>query len=406
MATPTNTSQASPANAANAGTPAVPSATAMTPPVSAATIPAPAAPAEPPPLPQAVPLSPEEELEAEEFGNFWQQPFAQYVLPFMSSLIFHIALIVIAVLALAVHQAVNEPERRVQNIIPDSEIFTDGPPGGLLHPGLGGDDTRDAFQDMFPDVAPDSPGLAERPGPSLLPSLAGFGENQSEGADLIAIGPGGGRGTAVGLGTGTGDGSGLLAPFGNPGGGAGIGPRSNFLGLGGNARRIVYVCDASGSMLNMFDLLRIELRRSIDRLAPVQSFNVIFFQDTGFLAADRTGLMLATPANKQRTYDFLERTFPRGETNPLPALELAFAQKPELVYLLTDGDFSGPGNDAVVAWCKARTADGKVKINTIAFIPRESRENPQDLEYVKALRQIAEDSGGRFRHVTDDEMGY
>ena len=95
----------------------------------------------------------------------------------------------------------------------------------------------------------------------------------------------------------------------------------------------------------------------------------------------------------------------RGETNPIPALEAVSKMQPELIYLLTDGDFSGPGNQAVIDFCQKQFGATKTKINTIAFVAKESKVNPQDLEYVKALQQIAKNSGGQFKHVTDDDMG-
>jgi hypothetical protein len=176
----------------------------------------------------------------------------------------------------------------------------------------------------------------------------------------------------------------------------------------GTARHIAYVCDSSGSMLNMFDALRFELRKSIEGLKPIQAFNVIFFQDQGFAAVDKDRLMVANPDSKRRAYDFLDKFFVRGATNPIPALKLAFEQKPELIFLLTDGDFSGPGspgNEAVIQFCKEKTADGRVKINTLGFVNKETKGSPQDMEFIKVLQTIAKNSGGDFRMVTEEDMG-
>ncbi len=348
--------------------------------------------------------------------TIWQHPFVQDVLPFITSLVLHIGLIVMAYLFVEVSKAVvAEFTEREQIIIPDVEIGdANGPPGGIPHPGLGGDPTRDAKQDRFRDVPPDSKGIAMKPGTALIPDMGG-GQGQGEaGSGPMALGPGMiGRGMGVGFGSGdgagsgTGDGSGILAPFGKPGGGGGIGPKSDFIGSGGsNVRRVAYVCDASGSMLNMFDALRFEIRKSVDKLQPNQSFNVIFFQDPGCAAADKSGLMPAVPEKKRLTYDFLDKFTVRGLTDPIPALDLAFSQKPDLIYLLTDGDFNKQGNEAVVKYCRDKTADGKTKINTIAFVNQTSaKESVLDMEYVKALQQIAKDSGGRFIYVSEEQMG-
>src|SRR5688572_2669084 len=345
--------------------------------------------------------------------SFWQQPFVQNVLPFLTSLVLHIGVIVFGYMMLKVGQAVVVALRQEQIIVPEAEMVAAGPEGGIPHPGLGGDPTRDAAQDKFPDVPKDSKGLAEKPGPTLQVSLIGGGGGEADGQTPIGLGAnaalGSGSGVGAGLGkgygSGVGDGTGALAPFGVPGGGGGLGPKSNFIGLGGNAKKIAYVCDASGSMLNMFDSLRIELRKSIENLRPIQSFNVIFFQDQGFKAADQNVLIMGNPENKRKVYDFLDKMFVRGETNPIPALEAVAKMQPELIYLLTDGDFSGPGNQAVIDYCQKRFGETKTKINTIAFVARESKDNPQDLEYVKALQAIAKNSGGQFKHVTDDDMG-
>ncbi len=352
-------------------------------------------------------------LPQEEHLNFWQQPFVQNVLPFLTSLVLHIGVIVFFVLMYNVAETVVKSLKQEQIIVPEAQMVTSGPEGGIPHPGLGGDPTRDAAQDKFPDVPKDSKGLAEKPGPTLQVSLIGGGAGESDGQTPIGVGAnatlGSGSGVGAGLGkgygSGVGDGTGALAPFGVPGGGGGLGPKSNFIGLGGNAKRIAYVCDASGSMLNMFDSLRIELRKSVENLRPIQSFNVVFFQDQGFRAADQNTLIMGNPENKRKVYDFLDKMFVRGETNPIPALEAVAKMQPELVYLLTDGDFSGPGNQAVIDFCQKQFGATKTKINTIAFIAKESKDNPQDLEYVKALQQIAKNSGGQFKHVTDEDMG-
>jgi hypothetical protein len=343
--------------------------------------------------------------------GFWQQPFVQNVLPFITSMVLHIGFIAFFILMIKVADVVVTAYKQEQVIIPEAEMVAAGPEGGIPHPGLGGDPSRDAAQDKFPDVPKDSKGLAEKPGPTLQVSLMGGGGGDNDGqfglgaATAIGSGGGVGKGLGQGYGSGEGDGTGALAPFGVPGGGGGLGPKSNFIGLGGNAKKIAYVCDASGSMLNMFDALRVELRKSIEGLRPIQSFNVVFFQDQGFKAADQNTLVMGNPENKRKVYDFLDKMFVRGETNPIPALDAVAKMQPELIYLLTDGDFSGPGNQAVIDYCQKRFGETKTKINTIAFVSRESKDNPQDLEYVKALQQIAKNSGGQFKHVTDDDMG-
>lgn len=366
-------------------------------------------------LEAAAPQNPDvpiEEQRPQDRLTFWQQPFVQNVLPFLTSLVLHIGVIVFFWLMFKVTTAVVVALHQEQIIVPEAEMVVNGPEGGIPHPGLGGDPTRDAAQDKFPDVPKDSKGIMEKPGPTLQAAFFGGGGGEEAGPSQIAVGPNSsfGKGKAIGnsvgdgYGSGNGDGTGQLAPFGVPGGGGGLGPKSNFIGLGGNAKRIAFVCDASGSMLNMFDSLRLELRKSVSSLIPIQSFNVVFFRDEGLQAADLRMLLIATPENKRKTFEFLDTMSPHGQTNPIPALEAVAKMQPELVYLLTDGDFSGPGNAAVVEYCQ-KTFGARTKINTIAFGSRELKDNPTDQEYVKVLQQIAKNSGGKFKFVTDDDLG-
>src|SRR5436190_8507414 len=128
------------------------------------------------------------ELPHEEEVSFWQQPFVQNVLPFLTSLVLHIGLLVFAFMMLKVGQAVVVALRQEQIIVPEAQMVAAGPEGGIPHPGLGGDPTRDAAQDKFPDVPKDSKGLAEKPGPTLQVSLIGGGGGEADGQTAIGLG--------------------------------------------------------------------------------------------------------------------------------------------------------------------------------------------------------------------------
>jgi hypothetical protein len=161
-------------------------------------------------------------------------------------------------------------------------------------------------------------------------------------------------------------------------------------------------------MTGIFDDLRLQLRTSVDKLQPIQSFNVIFFREQTFIAVDKSGLLMGTPDNKRKAFQFLDQMFTRSSSNPIPALDLAFNLKPDLVYLLTDGDFEGLAgevtNEQVIRYCREKTSQGKPKINTLAFIPKDTAGEPLNREFVKALQTIARDSGGVFKHVSEADM--
>jgi len=329
----------------------------------------------------------------------------QNVLPFVTSVTVHAALILLGLVFFGVYNYVkNVVPHQEEVIIPDASMINDGPPGGVPFQGLGNDPNRQALQDKVKDAgSPD--GWAEKQSRTLQLEAPGGGEGDS--ADTtIGVGPGGGfghgksgrgAGRGDGLGAGEGDGGGPLAMFGTPGGG-GIGPKGPVFGHGGNARKIAFVCDASGSMLNKFSTLRRELSKTVQGLRPIQSFNMIFFQEQSCAALADT-LVMATPENKVKAETFLEdKVTPKGETNPIPAIEKAFQSKPELVYLLTDGDF--PDNDAVLRKIRELERQYKVKINTIAFVS----DADTDTAFMKLLETIATETGGVYKHVAENEL--
>ena len=272
----------------------------------------------PPPQPQALPpnpmagvpgapptdaaLAPAPE-EIYQPVSFWQKPWVQDVLPFVTSLTLH-AVIIVVIVAIVVggQQVVNAIKPLEQQITSaSSEIVEEGPAGGVQNVGIGGDPTRPPAQDEF---AEGGEGWAPKPGDKdAVAALMGGGDADSSDAviGLSAVGGGFGRGTGIGSGqgegrgSGAGDGRGPLAPFGTPGGG-GIGNRGNLMGVRAGAQTIVYVCDASGSMINTFGSLKEQLVRSIQGLKSVQGFNIVFFQDEKCVSLGE-GLHFATPEN-------------------------------------------------------------------------------------------------------------
>jgi hypothetical protein len=337
--------------------------------------------------------------------TFFQNPYVQTVLPFVTSLTVHLSIILLGlVFFLSARLIQKKVLHQEEYIIPAASMINDGAPGGVPFQGLGADPNRQAMQDKLKDGGTPE-GWADKRGSKLnLQAAAGGGEGDSS-DNIIGTGPGGGfgkgkagKGAGVGneLGAGDGEGNGPLAMFGTPGGG-GLGLKGPVFGNSGNARKIAFVCDASGSMLQKFDALKRELSKTIRQLRPSQSFSVIFFQEQSCKSLDQN-LVIAKPDTKRQADQFLDTIVPRAETNPLPALELAFKQKPDLIYLLTDGDF--PDNNAVLKLIQQLDKDGKVKINTIAFV----NEKDKDTDFMALLQKIAKDTGGVYRFVRENDL--
>lgn len=163
-------------------------------------------------------------------------------------------------------------------------------------------------------------------------------------------------------------------------------------------RRVTYLCDMSGSMVSKMASLKGELSASIARLEPDQSFNVVFMGNASGDVVSRTGLVPATPGNKRLAYRLMDDVTTSGASSPEPALSLALRQRPDLIYLLTDGDY--PDNNAVLSTVRKLNADKKVRISTIALL------NAQDTDtaFLALLKTIAGENGGQFRLVDEQSL--
>ena len=168
-------------------------------------------------------------------------------------------------------------------------------------------------------------------------------------------------------------------------GGEGGGPKATFFGQRGRGQRIIYVIDRSGSMADSFDFLRKELKRSISELHHAQKFHVILFND-GFVEMSTERLVPAIGVNKRRCFQFLDQIHPGGMTDPIPAMKQAFRKNPDLIFFLTDGEFS----DALLGELRTWNRKEKVKIFTLAYVYASGS---------KLLKRIAAEHGGTYTFV-------
>ena len=192
----------------------------------------------------------------------------------------------------------------------------------------------------------------------------------------------------IGIGAGGGDAPNLGLAIGNAGG-------PEFFGLGSSSRgvrRIVYVVDRSGSMLDTFGYVQQELERSITALRRSQKFHVIFFSTGAPVENPPRRLVSGITAHKAEFFRFLQTVVASGGTEPGPALKRALDLEPDLVYLLSDGVDFDPGlMKNLDSWNKKRN----VQIFTIAYLDRSGSE---------LLELIAREHGGAFKYVTEHDL--
>jgi hypothetical protein len=317
-----------------------------------------------------------------------RNPLVQQIVPPVASFLLHAGLILLGVLTYKVIEHAVSPIQE-QIVIPEATILTPAPMAGMGGPSPWDDPhPLAAAQDEFETTTAESWGNV--PTESLARELGG-GESS-----LIALGPNSGFGQGTG-GPGTGSGTAGLGRFGVPGGGGGSPGSPVFPER--QAGRIIYLCDATGTMMDKFHALQLELFKAVEALQPVQAFNVIFFHDgSEASAADRNRLLMATAQNKRRAIQFIEGVFVSGQTDPIPALRMAFAQQPEVIYFLTDGAFDNLVSDDEVYEEIRRLNSGKrVRINTVAFLDR-------DPQWEAWMQRLATEHGGTYKLVTWQDL--
>ena len=209
---------------------------------------------------------------------------------------------------------------------------------------------------------------------STLTNSGGDGEFGGEIDDLLG-------GNGKGSGEGTGDEAGGVA---DPGLGAA------FFGSQGAGKTFVYIVDMSGSMYGArFERARRELISSIEKLNPEQSFHVFFFSDQTFplfFPKPATSLIKANSSNKKKSVRWIRAREPGGLTNPIMSLRAALDLKPDVIFLLTDGEVDDPEQVRKII----QDNNVRTTIHTIAF---------ENEDGANTLERIAKENRGSFRFV-------
>jgi len=187
--------------------------------------------------------------------------------------------------------------------------------------------------------------------------------------------------------------------------GLGDGPGGwGFWGVGNRrdeeARKIVFVVDRSGSMTDSIDYVKEELKRSIGELTDDKEFHVLFYSSGPCVEMPTRRLVNATDRNKQLAFEFIDGIIAQGETDPSKALRRAFEVKPELIYLLTDGEF----DKAIVDFLKRLNRDQKITVHTIGFWAWRSRRDSDPPSGEEVMKNMADQNGGNYKAIYQEDL--
>ena len=171
---------------------------------------------------------------------------------------------------------------------------------------------------------------------------------------------------------------------------------ASFFGMQVEGRRIVYVVDNSGGMRGgELETLNQELLRSVDSLNHEQEFYVIFYSDMLYPLFYPRPVQRFVPANdrfKQRLRNWLETVeFCLGNQVD-QAIQAAAMIRPDVVYLLTDGDLDSTRDQ--------RRLNALLNAQGREFVIHTFGLGTGDTSRAaEKLRQVAEANQGTFRSV-------
>lgn len=351
----------------------------------------------------------DEQIVADDFGDRMRT-----VMPWVISFLAHLGVLILAsLIAFGIQQVIKEKEVAAPySEMGDEDIEgpLDRPPGpitGELGP-------------MSDGAAPPPPDTVAPPMPTAAPTI---GVSSAKAVSSSAISNFAAPVSVAAAGAGKSDhGTGIFRGVGGFQGGGG--------GGGGQvgAKRIVFLVDASGSLVDTLPFVLEDLRRMLDaRMTPDKSFNVIFFsgnevnrdisaQHDGIASLFSNGLEFATPANRKKAVEWIQKVEAGGSSDPLSAIKKALDMNPDQIHLLSD-NITGSGiwemhqdkfmAEVMKAYTKAsEKRKFRIAFKTYQFVYKDPMET---IGKTPTLSRLVKETGGiperDYRFVTARELG-
>lgn len=187
---------------------------------------------------------------------------------------------------------------------------------------------------------------------------------------------------------------------------------------GGGSNEVVFLVDASGSMVDVLPFVINELKRVLNtEMGKENKATVLFFSGAGvFEMPGGKGMREVDAAFKQRFHEWVPldnhhyQTGGRGSAFVRQALTRALSYKPQVIYLLSD-NLTGGGlgatqhelnQDALIDLIHAQTDKASpARISTVQFL----YEDPLVRAGLKGtLHRIADETGGQYKFLTQRDL--
>ncbi len=176
----------------------------------------------------------------------------------------------------------------------------------------------------------------------------------------------------------------------------GLGRGASFFGTYAQGGRFVYVIDSSKSMKGeRWAVARQKLLESLRSLEKEQEFFVICFDEqTSLLFNCQPQEMEYKRVNDviiERVSRWLRSRTLGPATMPAEALQYALSMNPDAIFILSDGELQDDSLQMLRLMNVEAGSKRKIPIHAIHLISEQG---------MNTLKQLAEDNGGSFRHVS------
>lgn len=163
-------------------------------------------------------------------------------------------------------------------------------------------------------------------------------------------------------------------------------------------RSFVFVIDRSRSMggsgLGVLSAARKELRRALGELTASQRFEIVVYNQApdsfGYHYNKRRGLVKATEKRVEQVDQFMESVLALGQTEHYYGLMAALDLRPEVIYLLTDGDDSPSPSQLNRLAAQAKNQNTTIHTIKFGFGPQQEKSN--------FMTTLAERTDGTFTY--------
>ena len=171
---------------------------------------------------------------------------------------------------------------------------------------------------------------------------------------------------------------------------------AKFFGVSGEGNDFVFIIDASGSMADYGRWARAvdELTTSINGLSSSQNFLVLLYNNS-YVSMNKPAKMIsATPKAQKEAVQWVSQRFPDGWTFCADAVVAALKQRPDAIFLLSDGEFTDRSRvlGSLRRFNQKGGEGGQTPVHTIALGSHTGK---------YTMKHIAENNNGIFTLITD-----